>query len=67
MHVSIHAEVGAGCDVAHFQEVQALDTDRNHALLITVNELELIEALSLLVDFDPGVVANVAKDLIFGL
>lgn len=64
--VIVHAEVGTGDDLADVHEVKALQADWRHFFLVVL-EVELIEALSLVVDLDPSIVRQGSKDLVFCL
>lgn len=65
--VAIDAEVGTHRDVAHFDEVQAFESHWDHALLVTINKLELVKALPLLINLDPGIERNVRQNLVLSL
>ena len=67
MVVAIDAKVRAGHNVANLEEIEALEANRDHALLVTLDEGKFIKALSLLVNLDPLIVGNIAKNLILCL
>ena len=64
--VAIHAEVGAGNNLPDIEEVETLQADRCHFLLVLLI-VELVEAFSLIINLDPSIVGQVSEDLIFSL
>ena len=65
--VSVYAKVRARYNIADFKEVKALQSNRYHALLVTIGITELVEAFTLLIDFNPSIVRHIAQNLIFCL
>ena len=64
--VVIQAEVRARNDLSNLEEVQTFQSDRSY-LLLFVLKVEFVEAFTLLIDLDPGVIAQISEDFVFSL
>jgi hypothetical protein len=64
--VTVYAEVGTGNDLSYLEEVKAFQSQWGHFLSI-IDESELVETFSLVVNLYPCVIGHVCENLVLGL